>query len=94
MVVIRFMLRLTCLKTNFIVVTTLLYLLIPRVYAEGINRYYDSAILENIPVETKDENKKKCMTVCKKWGENCIINPRTGVRKCMRVCNSFKKECF
>ncbi|MFT5396057.1 MAG: hypothetical protein ACI85N_001246 [Gammaproteobacteria bacterium] len=37
---------------------------------------------------------KKCMTVCDQWGEDCIINPRTGTRKCRRVCKSFTEECF
>lgn len=37
---------------------------------------------------------KKCMTVCDRWGEDCIINPRTGSRKCRRVCKSFTEECF
>jgi len=42
------------------------------------------------------ENKateKKCVTVCDKWGEECIYNPRSG-RKCRRVCKSFGKECI
>lgn len=37
---------------------------------------------------------KKCVTVCKEWGENCIINPATGSRKCRRVCQSFTEECY
>lgn len=44
---------------------------------------------------------KKCMTVCKNWGEDCILlqkgNPRSGYamdRKCRRVCKSFAEECF
>ena len=30
-----------------------------------------------IPGEESDKADKKCLTVCKKWGEDCIINPRT-----------------
>ena len=43
-----------------------------------------------------DYNKaeKKCMTVCDQWGEDCLLNPRTGSRKCRRVCKSFAEECF
>ena len=37
---------------------------------------------------------KKCMTVCDSWGEDCILNPRTGSRKCRRVCKSFAEDCF
>ncbi len=40
------------------------------------------------------QEKKKCLTVCKEWGENCILNPSTGSRKCRRVCQSFIEECF
>ncbi|MCG8449692.1 MAG: hypothetical protein MI725_08940 [Pirellulales bacterium] len=38
--------------------------------------------------------KKKCMMVCERWGEDCVINPRTGVRKCRRVCKKLTQECF
>jgi len=37
---------------------------------------------------------KKCMKVCKEWGETCIIDPRTGARKCRRSCERFGVECF
>ena len=47
-----------------------------------------------IPGEEKDEKDKKCLTVCKKWGEDCIINPRTGSRDCRRTCKAFGEECF
>jgi len=44
--------------------------------------------------EDKDQKEKKCLNVCKKWGENCIINPRTGSRDCRRTCKEFGEECF
>ena len=47
-----------------------------------------------IPGEESDKVDKKCLTVCKKWGEDCIINPRTGARNCRRTCKDFGKECF
>lgn len=49
-----------------------------------------------IPGESgdKSEDKKQCLTVCKQWGENCIINPRTGARNCRRICKEFGEECF
>ena len=37
---------------------------------------------------------KKCVTVCEKWGKDCIINPKTGQRKCRRMCKSFGQECL
>ena len=36
---------------------------------------------------------KKCMTVCKRWGEDCVIDPNRG-RKCRRTCKQFGQECF
>ena len=48
-----------------------------------------------IPGAKENEGKEKqCVTVCYKWGKDCIINPRTGARKCRRMCKSFGKECI
>ena len=47
-----------------------------------------------IPGEDEDKKEQKCLNVCKKWGENCIINPRTGNRDCRRTCKEFGEECF
>ena len=47
-----------------------------------------------IPGESQSKEKKKCLNVCKKWGEKCIINPRTGSRDCRRTCKEFGEECF
>ena len=47
-----------------------------------------------IPGENKAQNAKKCLNVCKKWGEDCIINPTTGARNCRRTCKEFGEECF
>lgn len=44
--------------------------------------------------DTQGEDKKQCLNVCKKWGEDCIINPRTGARNCRRTCKEFGVECF
>ena len=41
-----------------------------------------------------NKEEKKCVTVCDKWGEDCILNPSTGSRKCRRVCKSFAEQCF
>jgi hypothetical protein len=44
--------------------------------------------------EEEGKGEKKCMNVCKTWGEDCIINPRTGTRDCRRTCKEFGVECF
>ena len=47
-----------------------------------------------LPDDYNKSEEKKCITVCEQWGEDCIINPRTGSRNCRRVCKSFTEECF
>lgn len=47
-----------------------------------------------LPDDYNKAEEKKCMTICDKWGEDCIVNPSTGSRKCRRVCKSFTEECF
>jgi hypothetical protein len=42
----------------------------------------------------EDKSEKKCMTVCQRWGEDCMIDSRRGVRKCRRTCKEFGQECF
>jgi hypothetical protein len=40
---------------------------------------------------------RKCMTVCARWGEDCmLINRGTGgmERRCRRMCKQFAEECF
>lgn len=49
-----------------------------------------------IPIDSsnkKEKDTKKCMTVCLRWGEDCIIDPARG-RKCRRTCKEFGEECF
>lgn len=44
-----------------------------------------------------DRNVEKCMTVCARWGEECIIvnkGPGGMQRKCRRTCKQFAEECF
>jgi hypothetical protein len=51
-----------------------------------------------LPGEVKQkQDGKKCMTVCARWGEECVyINRGTGgtERKCRRTCQQFTSECF
>lgn len=48
-----------------------------------------------IPGTSEAQDKeKKCVTVCDKWGQDCIINPVTGQRKCRRMCKLFGQECI
>ena len=42
----------------------------------------------------KEKSEKKCMTVCQRWGQECMIDPTRGVRKCRRTCKEFGQECF
>ena len=40
---------------------------------------------------------KRCMTVCERWGEECmLVNQGVGAmsRKCRRTCKQFTEECF
>ena len=40
---------------------------------------------------------RRCMTVCSRWGEDCVIlNPGTDhvSKKCVRTCKSFAEECL
>ncbi|MCZ6804851.1 MAG: hypothetical protein O7D86_13230 [Proteobacteria bacterium] len=34
-----------------------------------------------LPDDYNNADNKKCLTVCDRWGEDCLINPRTGSRK-------------
>ena len=52
-----------------------------------------------VPTVTEQENEKekKCMTVCGRWGEECMfINRGAGgmTKKCRRACKKFVEECF
>jgi hypothetical protein len=48
-----------------------------------------------LPVAADEEaEEKKCMTVCQRWGEDCMMDSRRGVRKCRRICKEFGQECF
>ena len=45
----------------------------------------------------QDGGEKQCMTVCARWGEECIlINKGAGgmERRCRRTCQQFAEECF
>ncbi len=46
-----------------------------------------------IPGDEESGVEKICVTVCDKWGESCMINPRTGSRKCRRVCKRLGEDC-
>ena len=44
-------------------------------------------------VDNEKNKDKKCMTVCNRWGQDCILDPTRG-RLCRRTCKEFGKECF
>lgn len=47
-----------------------------------------------LPDDYDQAEQKKCLMVCERWGQDCIINPQTGSRKCRRMCKSLTEECF
>ena len=45
----------------------------------------------------KPASEKRCMTVCARWGEECLLLNRGAggmERKCRRTCKQFAEECF
>lgn len=72
--------------------------LMPTVYAEQEKADVSARPLAGelvLPEGYTDETKEKqCLTVCERWGEDCIINSRTGNRNCRRVCKSLAEQCF
>ncbi len=44
--------------------------------------------------QTQSDTRRKCMRVCREWGEDCIIDSKQGTRKCRRSCKQFGIECF
>ena len=48
------------------------------------------------PAETEENpDNRRCMTVCSKWGEECImVSVDVVTKKCVRTCKSFAKECL
>lgn len=85
------------IKSSFITLIILLLSTSTIVFSEEEEKERSVKPLDGELVLPDDYNKaddKKCMTVCEQWGEDCIINPRTGNRKCRRVCKSFAEACF
>ncbi len=86
------------MKSLLVATLTLLALsVMSPVYAEEKTDDMNAKPLDGellLPDDYDKSTEKKCMTVCDQWGEDCIINPKTGSRKCRRVCKSFTEECF
>lgn len=58
------------------------------------NRHKSGSLILPLDSGKKDEKAgKKCMTVCNRWGKDCIIDPNRG-RQCRRTCKEFGEECF
>ena len=54
-------------------------------------------IPEEMTKEPGTDEKKQCMTVCARWGDECVlVNKGAGgmERKCRRTCQQFAEECF
>ena len=85
---------------NFLLLVLIFSMPMSSVMAEDIQPTDKSSQIQPIdgelllPEDYDRGTQKKCVTVCKEWGENCIINPATGSRKCRRVCQSFTEECY
>ena len=50
-------------------------------------------LLPDSPDPKEHANEKRCMTVCNRWGEDCIYDPQRG-RQCRRTCKDFEEQCF
>lgn len=71
------------------------YLLVQTEDLQKDDRKHNSGSLL-LPIDSRNKNEKdtkKCMTVCLRWGEDCIIDPARG-RQCRRTCKEFGEECF
>ena len=44
--------------------------------------------------QLQGEQSQKCVMICEQWGEDCVINPRTGSKKCRRTCKQLGQECY
>jgi hypothetical protein len=81
---------------NSLITVLIVFLLSVPVYAEDDETRSEKPLDGELvlPDDYDKAEDKKCVTVCDRWGEDCILNPRTGSRKCRRVCKSFAEECF
>ena len=63
---------------------------------ERIERPLSGTLVFPAAVDEK-KTEKECMTVCARWGEDCmLVNHGAGgmSRKCRRSCKQFTEECF
>lgn len=51
-----------------------------------------------LPADIEENRQdRRCMTVCSRWGDECVmISPAADVvsQKCVRTCKSFAEECL
>jgi hypothetical protein len=70
-------------------------ILLPEEQKQSPEALPGSYILPEAPGSERKPD--KCMTVCARWGEECIIvnkGPGGMQRKCRRTCKQFAEECF
>lgn len=86
----------------------LIFVAAPQTWAEDNSEQNDDNNYADIPSGTlfypgerdrprrqpDSDGQRKCMKVCKEWGEDCVIDPKQGTRKCRRSCQQFGTECF
>ena len=57
----------------------------------------ETPILQFTAPREQIRESRRCMTVCSRWGEDCVmLNPGTDLvsKKCVRTCKSFAEECL
>ena len=85
-------------KANFLALTIALSVwLMPAVHAEQEQAGDARPLAGELVLPEGYNNKaeaKQCLMVCERWGEDCIINSRTGGRNCRKICKSLAEQCF
>jgi hypothetical protein len=86
---------LLCFIKSLVILTLLVSV---PVYSEEENTHSEKPLDgELLLPDDYSQREKKCMTICKEWGEDCLILQKGqygSERKCRRVCKSFAEECF
>ena len=57
----------------------------------------EPASLQLPAANEENRNDRRCMTVCSRWGEDCVmLSPAADVlaKKCVRTCKTFAEECL
>jgi len=69
----------------------------PKAAEETMQPQAGELIIPDDMTRDTGAEKKQCMTVCARWGDECVlVNKGAGgmERKCRRTCQQFGEECF